>query len=162
MKDILAQHLKTSADGFIWAMEQMPTGRLYTLPPPTLGGWPAARLLSHITWYEREIALPVMRMWLGETFETAQITEEGMEAAWQHDCKLDLPALLANFRQGRDAQLVLLDDFPADAWDKIMEDTIWEYPVPLRWVVMKTYQHTLEHTDSVMKLVLFWDMELQK
>jgi len=27
----------------------------------------------------------------------------------------------------------------------------------LRWVLAKAYQHTLEHTDEVLRSVLWWD-----
>ena len=30
-------------------------------------------------------------------------------------------------------------------------------PIPLLWLVSKTYQHTNEHTSDVLRMALFWD-----
>ena len=37
-----------------------------------------------------------------------------------------------------------------------MCETNWG-PVPLFWVVSKTYQHTAEHISDLLRIALFWD-----
>jgi hypothetical protein len=49
---------------FVWALEQVPMARRET-PPPGRDEWTAARHAFHMLYYEREIALPSMRQWLG-------------------------------------------------------------------------------------------------
>ena len=59
------QHLQTSADGFVWAVEQVPAARHYSQPPKSLGDWHVARHVFHMLDYERQIVVPVMQQWLG-------------------------------------------------------------------------------------------------
>jgi len=148
------QHLQTSADGFVWAVEQMPPERRFVPPPLPFGEWSAARHAFHLLFYERTIALPSMRQWLGgpppATFGTSE------ETAWGDRAADDLEGLLAAFREIRTEQIGLLPQFDASAWDE-PRSTVWG-AVPLRWVVTKTYQHTAEHTHNVLSMALFWDM----
>jgi hypothetical protein len=140
-------------------MRQVPAERLGLTPPAGLGEWPALRHLFHLVWYEREIALPTMRLWLGGPL----FTEEGLdeEADWVADeAGVELESWLATFAAGRDEQQVLLARLDHVAWTEERpvgwSDLSW--PVPLSWVVTKTYQHTAEHTNDVLRIALFWDL----
>ena len=42
------------------------------------------------------------------------------------------------------------------AWAASVDMTGWG-PIPLLWLVSKTYQHTNEHTSDVLRMALFWD-----
>lgn len=152
------EHLQVSAEGFIWAVEQIPPERCYALPPFPLGEWSAARHAFHMLFYERTFALPSMRQWLGgpppDVFGLSE------EAAWAGGpaggSAPNLDELQASFREIRVEQVELLPEFSDSAWDE-PRNTLWG-PMPLRWVVTKTYQHTAEHTHDVLSLALFWDM----
>jgi hypothetical protein len=152
------EQLQTSADGFAWAVEQVPTERRYALPPLPLGTWSAVRHAFHMFFYERTFALPSMRQWLGGPRPDVFGLSE--EAAWAdgpaRGSDPDLDGLLASFREVRAEQVVLLSEFDGSAWDEA-RSTLWG-PVTLRWVVTKTCQHTAEHTHDVLSLVLYWDM----
>ncbi|GAB4518820.1 MAG: hypothetical protein OHK0046_26930 [Anaerolineae bacterium] len=156
--DVLRHHLETSANALIWAVEQMPTGRLYTLPPVVFGAFSVAQIVFYLTWLERHIALPHMRLWQDGEIDPAQMTTTRFEADWRAR-RADIPELVADFRVVRGEILALLHTFDNAALQVVRSDTIWEVPVSLQWVVARTYQQTLEHTDTLMKMVLYWDMQ---
>ena len=146
------QQLQASADGFVWAVAQVPADRLHCRPPRALGEWTAARHLFHMLDYERQIALPVMQQWLGAP-EFAVNWDE--EAGWRANCDMPIESLLDQFRAVRREQIDLLPRFPEHAWHEL-QMTGWG-PIPLLWLVSKTYQHTNEHTSDVLRMALFWD-----
>ena len=144
--------LQASADGFVWAAEQVPTARRILQPPAGLGEWTTARHIFHMVLYERTIALPSMEQWRGA--ECAPTDDVDEEAAWVKGQDA-VESLLAQFRQVRAEQLALLPQFNDSRWEETRA-AVWG-PVTLRWVVSKTYQHTAEHTNDVMRIALFWD-----
>ena len=149
------EQLNASGDGFVWAVAQLPPERLFISHPRFPEDWPAARHVFHMLNYEKKIALPFMRYWLGEPLPKDM---KGSHTAEQHEWEIghDIEALLAQFRATRAEQIILLEEYSEAMWEEVRE-TIWG-PVPLRWVVTKTYQHTAEHTHDVLRMVLFWDM----
>jgi hypothetical protein len=146
------QQLQASADGFAWAIAQVPAERLNCRPPEGLGEWSAARHLFHMLDYERQIALPVMQQWLGASEVVVNWDEE---AGWCTSCGVAIEDLLDQFRAVRREQISLLSRFSEHAWHE-PQMTGWG-PIPLLWLVSKTYQHTNEHTSDVLRLALFWD-----
>lgn len=148
-------HLDTSAEGFLWAVDQVPAERRLATPPEGLGEWNVARHVFHMLYYEQLIALPSMKIWLGEPF-TLTDEEYDEDAAWGDGKELE--PMLADFRAVRAEQLVLLPNFNEQIWEET-RPTIWG-DVTLKWVVTKTFQHTNEHTHDVLRLALFWDMYL--
>jgi hypothetical protein len=105
-----------------------------------------------MVFYEQTIALPSMHQWLSA--ECPSIDDLDEDAAWvaRQD---NVDSLLAQFRNVRSEQLALLPQFNNSLWEETRE-AVWG-PVTLRWVVSKTYQHTAEHTNDVMRIALFWD-----
>ena len=155
----LSDELGRSGSGFDWALRHVPADRLGLTPPSGLGEWSAVRHLFHLVWYEREIALPTMRLWLGGP----PFTEEGLdeEGDWTADrAGVELEAWLRTFTAGRDEQRGLLARLDPAAWTTERTTGWSDLPgsVPLRWVVAKTYQHTAEHTSDVLRIALFWDL----
>jgi hypothetical protein len=51
-------------------------------------------------------------------------------------------------------QLEVLNECTEQMWNE-ERDVVWGH-LPLKWVMTKTYQHTLEHTDEVMRACLWW------
>lgn len=148
--------LRSTLDGFIWAVRQVPQERLYTLPPTSLGEWSAAQHVFHLLDYEERLALPSMSQWLGVP---PAIPEEG-----DHSIEKAPPQVeekLARFERVRQAEISLLSKFDHDAWGTVMRTTFWG-DVSLFWLVCKTYQHTVEHTHNVLSLTLFWDTTIQR
>jgi hypothetical protein len=157
--------LQTSTDDFIWAAQQIPEEQLYNVSPRRPDSWSVARNILHLQFQEEKVVLPNMRLWLPErdqymqeddsliqrymAFETLVQDEE---ARWlQHPLAEDL---LAFFRKNRDIQITLLTALPTSAWEE-KRSTVWG-EVSLRWSVTKTYQHTVEHVNEVLKPALYW------
>lgn len=152
LSDWFDDQLKSSADGFVWAVEQVPIERRLLSPPAPLGEWSTARQVFHMFYYEQKVALPSMRQWLGEPFKLSG-KEYNEDEAWG-DGK-DLETMLSDFRTVRAEQIVLLPQFDESTWNET-RPTVWG-DVTLKWVVTKTYQHTAEHTHNVLSTALFWD-----
>lgn len=145
--------LLTSADGFMWAVGQVPEPRRNTEPPHGLGEWTALRHAFHLGFYDQTIALPNMGLWLGDKGLPIDPSEDEDEA-WGKEHG-DVETLLARFKKVRNDQITLLRKFSETAWNQT-RDTGWG-TVPLLWVVSKTYQHTAEHISDVLRIALFWD-----
>jgi len=143
--------LQASAEGLIWGFEQVPVARRNTRPPDALGEWNALRHIFHMIHYEKTMALPGMRQWLGGPFPPPS---EDEDVAWGK-IQPDPDQLLAEFRKIRSEQITLLPKFDDAAWTAA-HNTIWGQ-FTLLWVVSKTYQHTAEHTSDILKIALFWD-----
>ena len=154
----LGDELGRSGVGFAWAIRQVPADRLGLTPPEGLGEWSALRHLFHLVWYEREFALPTMRRWLGGP----PFAEDGLheEADWHAQrTGFVLEAWLHAFADGRDEQRSILACLDPTAWteERLIGPSGQPRSAPLRWVVSKTYQHTAEHTNEVLRIALFWD-----
>ena len=147
--------LQNSATGFVWGTEQVLESRRYTRPPKGLGEWTVARHVFHLWYYERTIALPSMQQWLGASIPFLDDQDEDRDWSKTQETVGDL---LERFRVVRTEQIALLPEFDDAAWNTTRE-SVWG-PVALLWVVSKTYQHTAEHINDVMRIGLFWDMYL--
>lgn len=173
--------LQTSADGLIWSVEQVPPEHRYSAPPRHPDVWSVARQIFHMAYYEETLVLPNMRMWLPETatlsrelreniaqsnvqntlFEERsdpQVQNRDEEKAWADEQNTgdneDVGKFIEHFRAARASQLVMLPYFDEQAWDT-SRDATWGN-VTLRWIVTKTFQHTAEHTNDILKMALFW------
>ena len=153
--------LQASADGFVWAFSQISPSLRESLPPAAdyLGAWPPARHVWHITEYEKCLVIPSMRQWLG-----GSIPPEG---SWQDDdntwakvqnCGFE--ELTSAFRHVRQQQTELLDQLTNADWQTPRE-TLWG-PKPLSMVVTKTFQHTYEHGDTLLRMGLWWEEILKE
>lgn len=149
------ENLQTSANGFVWGTEQVLEARRYTQPPKGLGEWTVARHVFHLWYYEQTIALPSMQQWLGGTIPALEDSDE--DIAWSKT-QDRVESLLEKFRNVRAEQIALLPKFDSTDWNNTRE-AVWG-PVTLLWVVSKTYQHTAEHINDVMRISLFWDAYL--
>ncbi len=151
----LQQQLQTSADNFLWAVEQIPQERLYLAPRPNR--WPIARIIFHLTRYEQRLALPSMLQWLGgprPVVGTQEEDNEQDELDWNGGNGHEILTLITDFKEVRFQQLALFSQFTEQSW-KEEREAIWGN-VSLKWVVTKTYQHTLEHTEETLRAYLWW------
>ncbi len=144
-----ASQLSSSAEGLVWSARQISLARREQQPPAALGEWSAARHVFHMLFYEQHIALPGMRQWLGGPLP--EIVDE--DPAWTGS--EDIDTLLPAFLEIRSQQIALLPQFGAEDWKRVCH-TNWG-PVSFLWVVSKTYQHTAEHINDVLRIALFWD-----
>ena len=148
--------LQASADGFVWAFAQIPAALREGLPPDPdyLGTWPPTRHLWHVTEYERCLVIPSMRQWLGASMPHGDIWPDDDETwATVHDRSLE--TLTAEFRAIRQQQILLLDQLENIDWQAPRE-TLWGHK-PLAMIVTKTFQHTYEHGDTLLRMGLWWE-----
>ena len=148
-----SNQLQSTLDGLIWSTNQVPASRWNQLPPKVFGEWSAARHLFHMGFYEATIALPSIRIWLGDPRPEVLPDED---KAWSELAAPNLVSLSQHMRSVRQEQIALLPEFEQADWDKGLL-TGWG-EVSLFWVVSKTFQHTAEHTHDIMTLALFWDV----
>ena len=145
--------LNNGAEGFIWAVEQVPPERRWLAPPKLLGEWNAARHVFHMLYYEENAVVPCMKIWLGQSPAPNEIDIDD-DSAWNEG--QDLQTMLTGFRRVRAAQLELLPNFNDQLWHETRPTPYWG-DVTLLWLVSKTFQHTAEHTHDIMRMALFWD-----
>jgi hypothetical protein len=151
------QQLQASTKGFLWAVEQIPQEHQFLPPKPDK--WSVARLLYHMVCYDQLIGLPTLSQWVGGPSPLAGLTGSAEEDAareetrWNNGEGHDVQAMLADFNTLRAEQFALIQHFPEQAWSE-KRNAIWG-PVTLQWVVTKTYQHTLEHTDEILRAYLW-------
>ena len=148
------QQLQTSADSLLWAVDQIPQERLYLAP--RVDRWSVARIIYHLVCYEQRFALPSMRQWSGgpkPVVSTQEEEEVQEDRNWNGGQGHEVATLIADFRAVRSEQVALCSQFDEQSWHE-SRDVIWGQR-SLKWVVIKTYQHTLEHTDEVLRAYLW-------
>ncbi len=148
------QQLQISMEGLLWAVEQIPQDNLYQ--EPGADRWSAARIIYHMLSYEQRLALPSMLQWTGgpQPIASSQLEDTMKEDyLWADGQGHEIQKMLADFKSIRMQQLELLPQLGEQSLHE-ERDTIWGQK-PLKWVVTKTYQHTLEHTDEILKAYLF-------
>jgi len=152
--------LKASADGFEWAYSQIPSSFHVQLPPDPeyLGIWSPARHVWHVTEYERCMALPSMVEWLHGPSSTEEDWPDD-DKAWAKVQERGLEGLISEFRRVRQQQIDLLEQLKNTDWNAPRE-TQWGQK-PLSMVVTKTFQHTYEHGDTLLRMGLWWEESLE-
>ena len=147
--------LKASGEGFIWALQRMDTALYHRIPPAMkyLGEWPPLRHVWHVTEYERCIVLPSMKQWLGGPMPSEESWIDD-DAAWSRVKNQTSDDFVTAFQAVRQEQITLLTDLEAVDW-AAPHQTLWGVK-PLIMVVTKTYQHTFEHGDTLLRMALWW------
>lgn len=147
--------LKASADGFSWAAEQLTPEYYDQLPPAAdyLGTWSPVRHIWHVTEYERCIVLPSMRQWLGGELPADDVWPDD-DPSWEAVDDRTMPMLLKEFHSVRNEQIDLLEQLSAIDWS-MPRQTVWGHKA-LAMVVTKTFQHTYEHGDTLLRMGLWW------
>jgi hypothetical protein len=155
------KQLQASAEGFEWGFWSVPARQRTALPPdpPYLGLWPAVRHVWHVTEYERCLALPTMQQWLGgqRPPENAWLDDD---ATWRLSQELTPKELIDRFWAIRQQQLALVKELQGVDWQECRA-TGWGNK-PLAWVVTKTFQHTYEHGDTLLRMGLWWEHILEQ
>ncbi|MBI3953996.1 MAG: DinB family protein [Chloroflexi bacterium] len=140
-----------------WALAQLPPERLAAAPPRHLSGWPALQHLWHLATYERTVALPSLEYLLtGDAAPLRRASQRGADAAYTG--REDLRALLDDLAQVKAQERRLLEGASAEAWTTARPHPYYGAAVTARWMLQKSYQHTLEHLTAIWQMALFWDL----
>jgi len=151
----LQQQLQSSASALLWAVEQHPHENFYV--PPRPDRWSVARSVFHMVTYEQRLALPSLLQWDGGSQPIVGGEQEETvheEQAWDGGSAHAMSALIADFNAVRTQQIEALSHLDEQGWHE-GRDTVWGIRT-LTWVVTKTYQHTLEHTNEILRAYLWW------
>lgn len=153
--------LRASADGVIWGISQLNPSLLDKVPvePEYLGTWPPLRHVWHVTEYERCLAIPSMKQWLGGPLPAEDAWQDS-DDAWAAVQDKNLATLSAAFLQVRQQQIDLLVQLANVDWQAPRETGWGDWPLSM--VVTKTFQHTYEHGDTLLRMGIWWEFILSK
>ena len=153
--------LQSSAEGFAWAFEQLPKSYHFQLPPNAsyMGTWPPIRHVWHVAEYERLLVIPSMQQWFGKPMpENDSWDDSDQNFAKIFDGSkedgLQGQELIKLFLDVRRQQIEIVDELTNIDWES-ERVTLWGNQ-PLKMVVTKTYQHTFEHADTLLRMALWW------
>ncbi|HLY32108.1 MAG TPA: hypothetical protein VKQ36_13850 [Ktedonobacterales bacterium] len=106
--------------------------------------------------YEQRIALPTMRQRLGDPAPPAHTQEDAAaveEQEWAGGQSHPVVTMLDDLRAICARQLDVIAQLALSSWQE-ERPALWG-SVTLEWVVTKTFQHTLEHTDELLRIALW-------
>ncbi len=149
------EQLLATASSLVWTIEQVPTERHHQRPPRPdwLGEWTLARHVFHLSQYERTKALPYVLQ--SADLPIPPQSDEDEEMLWQRDgMRRDVKDMLAEFQQVRNELISILDRLDDAAWEAPIGKEAWGI-VTLKWVMTKLYQHTYDHTNTLLQIVVF-------
>ena len=146
--------LRSSAQAFIWAALQIPTGRHHVIPLPVFGEWSAARIVFHVLWYEINVVFPAVIAW---DDRPSFPDEDEAAAAWSANTD-SVEVMLGTLREKREALIARLDEKRLDL--DARQNTPWGR-VTLRWWLLHAYQHMLDYTNTLLSMALYWDQYLE-
>src|SRR5713226_6120600 len=94
---VMSELLRTSANGFIWAVEQIPEERQYLCPLNSqwLGEWTVARHVFHMLYYEQEKLLPFIKK--SANIPSSMTVNNDEENAWRKTNQ-DIKSMLSTFQ----------------------------------------------------------------
>lgn len=127
-----------------------------------LGGWSVAENLAHLAVYEECVAAPVLEaIAVGRDATAAVITviEGDYEDRWLALARLPLDDIAQRLSAARNRQIDAIAAMDADRFHALTT-TLWQTDPAsgghsAAWVATKTFQHTWEHGNSILRIALF-------
>ena len=149
--EFFTRQIAANTETIAWAVGQVGAERFNRPPPELLGEWPAARHLFHLLYYEREVALPSLRLWFDAPYPDFTSYDENAAYATTPGGQVVLRE-----RAGlRAKQLDLIGEAHGGLWGEERQ-TPWGRRT-FYWVASKTLQHALEHTNNILEITLLWE-----
>ncbi len=134
----------------------------WTHKPPSEGAWSVAMNLAHMIAYEEQLATPVLTA-MADGGSGQDVVPSGGEA-WLLDSATAIASepvgvLAARLRAIRERAIALVESTPADLFNA-PNTMLWSNrnagkPLALSWVATKTFQHTWEHGNAILRVALF-------
>ena len=159
-----ATRLRESLSTIEWAVSVVPERWSHDLPDfYTQGEWGVAMNLAHLVVYEERIALPVLEA-LAAGGDGADATPSGGEDWFLNDAvalsKEEVGVMVERLRKARVRQIEIVETYDAQLFNAPVTP-LWSsgrhgaVPHSAGWVATKTFQHTWEHGNAILRLVLF-------
>ncbi|MEX1253214.1 MAG: DinB family protein [Dehalococcoidia bacterium] len=147
-----------------WAVSLVPEQWTHRLPEHyPADAWSVAMNIAHLVTYEEGLAAPMLEALAAGcdgTDVVASADERLADAVAIADQPLD--ALMARLRSARGRQIEVVKDFPAERFSAPLTP-LWGRHYPLYgdhlhsagWVASKTFQHTWEHGNAILRVALY-------
>jgi hypothetical protein len=159
-----AQRLRQSLDVVEWAARLVPPGFTHANPKwYAEDAWSVAMNVAHLAIYEERIANPLLAALSGghdgvDAVKSAMehwILEESTALA-----KESFDTILCRLGEARVRQLELVDQFADARWNERATPLFatgmhGTSPHSAAWVANKTFQHTWEHGNAILRMALF-------
>jgi hypothetical protein len=150
-----------------WAVARTATAAVHAAPTAAAasfqeGAWSMAMNLAHLAVYDARLANPVLEALLAGKDGRGAVASSG-EGGFLRECQAlsaqPLEAILASLRVARQQQVRLVEQFSAEQFNR-PQTPLWgqRYGAPLHspgWVATKSWQHTYEHGNAVLRIALF-------
>lgn len=126
------------------------------------GSWGVAMNLAHLIAYEEQLAMPIIAA-MAAGGDGHDAVPNGGET-WLLDIATPLAAeplaaLASRWRAARERQIAIIESMPLDRFNApktmLFSARSGGQPHPVSWVATKTFQHTWEHGNAILRIALF-------
>jgi hypothetical protein len=159
--------LRRSLDDVLYAVSITPETWRHRAPATVegldwLGGWSVAENLAHLAVYEESIAAPVLEAILAGrdgTDDVISVLEGDYEARWRNLAASPIEHISQRLADARDHQIAAVSSMSDDLFHELTT-ALWATDLTRNghsaaWVATKTFQHTWEHGNSILRIALF-------
>jgi len=150
--------INNAVDGFVWAAQQIPTGRYNVIPLPVFGELSAARRVFHVDWYTANVVKTSLDLWLVPGAQVVHFEPEQEEIDWRQNDQ-SLSGILEGFQAATNTLMVQIASLDETQLAEI-RGTLWGN-VSLEWMLTHFYQILIENTNTLVRMSLYWDMYLE-
>ncbi len=159
-----ADRLRESLATIEWAVSLLPERWSHAVPDYyEPDAWGAAMNVAHLAVYEDKLAGPVLAS-LGAGGDGTDAATSADERTAEAFAIADrpLPELLERLRSARERQIKIVEGFDPERFNVLLAPH-WGRLYPrygsrlhsAAWVATKTFQHTWEHGNAILRLALF-------
>ncbi len=159
-----AKRLRGSLETVEWALSMVPVKYTHSLPdfyPPE--DWTVAMNVAHLTIYDERIAIPLLKS-LAAGGDGVGVVKSLGESWFYDDAKAlsvePLSVLGPRLRSARGDQAAVVESFSDDSFNARVTP-LWATgrhgnpPHSPGWIATKSFQHTWEHGNAVLRMALF-------
>lgn len=161
----VVRRFRESLEAIEWAVSEIPEAYHHVLPDfYAPEEWTAGMNLAHVVVYEEQLANPVMDA-LASGEDGVSAVRSGRESWFYADSVAassePLSVLLERYRAAREKGIAAIDSFTEERFNDAV-CPLWQASgrhggalQPPGWVAMKTFQHSWEHGNALLRLALF-------
>ncbi|MEX0801115.1 MAG: DinB family protein [Dehalococcoidia bacterium] len=159
-----ATRLADSLQTLEWATSLVPPQWTHALPDYySPGEWSVAMILAHLVIYEETMAAPVLEALAagGDGVDAAPSPGEGSLSAAKAISDSAVEELLERLAASRTRQIEIVKSYAPERFNEPVTSLWVNSPIHGRslhsagWVATKTFQHTWEHGNAIMRVALF-------
>jgi hypothetical protein len=159
----VARRLRDSLADIEFGVSLVPAEWTHVFPPPPADAWSVAMNLAHLVVYEEELGNPILSS-LARGGDGTDAVRPNMPAWWEPDAKAlsgePLDALLSRLRAARSRHVDLVESFDDTSFNTAVCPVFgarWREGAlhSPGWIASKTWQHTWEHGNAVLRVALF-------